>query len=247
MTMAMEWLAIHIFGVFIAFGLLVIVARKEDTEYKSELLLTIACCLVTLVAKSIYIVGGSKETLIAVGKLEYLGKCFANYCALMFMVRWRKLKVPQWFVNILLIINVAFYILIATLDMHHLYYKDCWLAPSKVNLAGYTLEIQAAPMYYVYMLFQLLEIAGCIVIIISSFREKKSSPMPYKIKLHVTLLAAVCSPMVLLALRILGILKGDDPTPLGILMAGMFMSFAVVRYGLFDPVKIGRASCRERV
>ncbi len=237
MTMAMEWLAIHIFGVFIAFGLLVIVARKEDTEYKSELLLTIACCLVTLVAKSIYIVGGSKETLIAVGKLEYLGKCFANYCALMFMVRWRKLKVPQWFVNILLIINVAFYILIATLDMHHLYYKDCWLAPSKVNLAGYTLEIQAAPMYYVYMLFQLLEIAGCIVIIISSFREKKSSPMRYKIKLHVTLLAAVCSPMVLLALRILGILKGDDPTPLGILMAGMFMSFAVVRYGLFDPVK----------
>ena len=97
MTMAMEWLAIHIFGVFIAFGLLVIVARKEDTEYKSELLLTIACCLVTLVAKSIYIVGGSKEALIAVGKLEYLGKCFANFFLVAFIIQYCNIKTHKWF------------------------------------------------------------------------------------------------------------------------------------------------------
>ena len=55
MTFAIEWLALHIFGVLVAFALLVIVFRKEDTNYKGELILTIACCLVTLVAKSIYI------------------------------------------------------------------------------------------------------------------------------------------------------------------------------------------------
>ena len=64
MTFAIEWLALHIFGVLVAFALLVIVFRKEDTNYKGELILTIACCLVTLVAKSIYIAGGQKETLI---------------------------------------------------------------------------------------------------------------------------------------------------------------------------------------
>ena len=31
--------------------------------------------------------------------------------------------------------------MIATVDYHHLYYKDYWLAPSKANLNGYTLEI----------------------------------------------------------------------------------------------------------
>lgn len=45
------------------------------------------------------------------------------------------------------------------------------------------------------------------------------------------------SPMILLSLRLLGILKGDDPTPLGILLSCIFLSIAVVKYGLFDPVK----------
>ena len=121
MTFAIEWLALHIFGVLVAFALLVIVFRKEDTNYKGELILTIACCLVTLVAKSIYIAGGQKETLIVIGKMEYLGKCFGNYCALMFIMRWRNIKIPQWFIHTLLAVNVGFYILIATVDYHHLY------------------------------------------------------------------------------------------------------------------------------
>lgn len=111
MIFATGWLSLHLFGVFITFALLVIVSQKEDTTYKSELLLTIACCLVTLVAKSIYIVGGSRQTLLTIGKLEYLGKSFANYCALMFILRWQNIKIPKWFINALLFINCAFYIL----------------------------------------------------------------------------------------------------------------------------------------
>ena len=235
MTFAIEWLALHIFGVLVAFALLVIVFRKEDTNYKGELILTIACCLVTLVAKSIYIAGGQKETLIVIGKMEYLGKCFGNYCALMFIMRWRNIKIPQWFIHTLLAVNVGFYILIATVDYHHLYYKDYWLSPSKAILSGYTLEISAAPMYYVYMVFLLAEIVTSISIIISSYCSQRS--MPNKGKIHFLMVAAMLSPMILLSLRLLGILKGDDPTPLGILLSCIFLSIAVVRYGLFDPVK----------
>lgn len=237
MTIAIGWLALHVLGIFIAFALLIIVFRKEDTNYKTELILAIACCLVTLVAKSLYIVGGSEETLLALGKLEYLGKCFANYCALMFVLRWKQARIPRWAGDLLLIVNVAFYILIATVDHHHLYYKDYWMEPSKTNLCGETLVIAPAPIYYVYMAFLLGEILTCIIIVISSIREKKNSPMPYKTGLHLMLLAAVSSPMILLSLRILGVIKGDDPTPLGILLSCVFMSMAVVKYGLFDPVK----------
>ena len=228
MTFAIEWLALHIFGVLVAFALLVIVFRKEDTNYKGELILTIACCLVTLVAKSIYIAGGQKETLIVIGKMEYLGKCFGNYCALMFIMRWRNIKIPQWFIHTLLAV-------IATVDYHHLYYKDYWLSPSKAILSGYTLEISAAPMYYVYMAFLLAEIVTSISIIISSYCSQRS--MPNKGKIHFLMVAAMLSPMILLSLRLLGILKGDDPTPLGILLSCIFLSIAVIRYGLFEPVK----------
>lgn len=235
MIYAIEWLSLHIFGIFACIFLLLVVSQKEDTNYKSEILLTIACCLVTLVSKSIYIVGGQEETLLAVGKLEYLGKCFANYCVLLFLLRWRNTKIPQWFIYSLLIINIGFYILIATIDHHHLYYKSYWLAPSKVNLSGYTLEIAPAPMYYFFMIFLVVEIVASISVIISSYRSKKN--MPYKLKLHVLLIAALLSPMILLSLRLLGLLKGDDPTPLGMLFSCIFLSIAVVKYGLFDPVK----------
>ena len=235
MTFAAGWLLLHIFGVLVAFDLLVIVFRKEDTNYKGELILTIACCLVTLVAKSIYIVGGQKETMVVIGKMEYLGKCFGNFCALMFMIRWKNIKIPQWVIHLLLVVNMGFYVMIATVDYHHLYYKDYWLAPSKANLNGYTLEISPAPMYYVYMAFLLAEIMTTIGIIISSYCSQRS--MPNKGKIHFLMIAAMLSPMLLLSLRILKILKGDDPTPLGILLSCIFMSIAVVKYGLFDPVK----------
>ena len=125
--------------------------------------------------------------------------------------------------------------MIAPVDYHHLYYKDYWLAPSKANLNGYTLEISPAPMYYVYMAFLLAEIMTTIGIIISSYCSQRS--MPNKGKIHFLMIAAMLSPMLLLSLRILKILKGDDPTPLGILLSCIFMSIAVVKYGLFDPVK----------
>ena len=153
----------------------------------------------------------------------------------MFMIRWKNIKIPQWVIHLLLVLNMGFYVMIATVDYHHLYYKDYWLAPSKANLNGYTLEISPAPMYYVYMAFLLAEIMTTIGIIISSYCSQRS--MPNKRKIHFLMIAAMLSPMLLLSLRILKILKGDDPTPLGILLSCIFMSIAVVKYGLFDPVK----------
>ena len=153
----------------------------------------------------------------------------------MFMIRWKNIKIPQWVIHLLLVLNMGFYVMIATVDYHHLYYKDYWLAPSQANLNGYTLEISPAPMYYVYMAFLLAEIMTTIGIIISSYCSQRS--MPNKGKIHFLMIAAMLSPMLLLSLRILKILKGDDPTPLGILLSCIFMSIAVVKYGLFDPVK----------
>lgn len=153
----------------------------------------------------------------------------------MFMIRWKNIKIPQWVIHLLLVVNMGFYVMIATVDYHHLYYKDYWLAPSKANLNGYTLEISPAPMYYVYMAFLLAEIMTTIGIIISSYCSQRS--MPNKGKIHFLMIAAMLSPMLLLSLRILKILKEDDPTPLGILLSCIFMSIAVVKYGLFDPVK----------
>ena len=109
--MAMIWLSVHLVGVAIAF--LLIISRKEDTDYKSMLLMAIACCLVTLVTKCFYIMGGSLETMLVLGKIEYLGKCFANFFALLFILKWEKIKLPDWLINLLFLANLSFFILIS--------------------------------------------------------------------------------------------------------------------------------------
>ena len=77
--------------------------------------------------------------------------------------------------------------------------KDYWLAPSKANLNGYTLEISPAPMYYVYMAFLLAEIMTTIGIIISSSCSQRS--MPNKGKIHFLMIAAMLSPCLLYTSR----------------------------------------------
>ncbi len=65
----------------------------------------------------------------------------------MFMIRWKNIKIPQWVIHLLLVLNMGFYVMIATVDYHHLYYKDYWLAPSKANLNGYTLGSCGGPVF----------------------------------------------------------------------------------------------------
>lgn len=235
---AIVWMALHIFGVLVTVYLLWVVSNKQDTNYKSELLLTVACCMIALVAKCIYIAGGSKETMIAIGKLEYLGKCFANFCILSFLIRWRNLQLPRGLMNGVLLLNMFFYAVIVTGDRHQLYYKSYGLKPSKYILDGFSLEISPAPLYYVYMIFLLAEIIASLCIILSSYFARKN--MLHRFTLHFYLFIAMLSPMLLLLSRILGIFKGDDPTPLGMLLACIFMSVSVIKYGLFDPVKTAK-------
>lgn len=61
--------------------------------------------------------------------------------------------------------------------------------------------------------------------------------MPDRLNLHIILLFSMLSPAILLSLRLLGILKWDDPTPLGMFFACVFMCIAVVKYKMIDPVK----------
>ena len=235
--MAMIWLSVHLVGVAIAFLLMFIISRKEDTDYKSMLLMAIACCLVTLVTKCFYIMGGSLETMLVLGKIEYLGKCFANFFALLFILKWEKIKLPDWLINLLFLANLSFFILISTVGMHHLYYREYWLAPSDMNLSGHILSSTPAPLYYLYMITQIIEITGYMIVVGISFRQKQNSPNYLKYQLHASLLGVVLAPLILLTMWLLGVIKGDDPTPLGILLASVFMSLAVIIYGLFDPVR----------
>lgn len=237
------WLGIHIFGVIIAFALLFSVISKQNLEYKAWLILTVVCCLMALTAKSLFIVADDFREMVVLAKLEYMGKCFANYYALLFILQYRRIKWPKWVTKGMLGINFVMFCIIMTCDYHKLYYKSMGVSVSKV---GNLLVLEKAPLYYFYMAFILFEAFLYLYLsldMLIRFRKNKE----YR-KLHLTLVAAGMAPFILLFLHVIGgPIFEQDMTPIGILIAAMLFVGAVNYYGLFDLVRNAKDNVVENI
>lgn len=229
--MQLVWLGIHIFGVIVCFILLISVMRTRNTAYKSSLLLTVICGIIIFVARCLYIEAGTLEELIALGKMEYLGKCFANYCLVAFIIQYCDIKTPKWFLGALGFINSFMCAVIMTCEHHHLYYTSIDM---KLTSVGYTLVLGKAPLYYFYMLFCMSEL---VLFFYYCFRPLEKQ---YRFKnarmLRLVLGVAGMAPVVMLAFTVFGVTGSVDPTPLGVLLSAVLLVLAVNCYGLFDTV-----------
>lgn len=234
------WLALHILGCGIVFALIYVVIDKEDTDLKNELLLAVACCLVTLVAKSLYIIAETEEAMFLLAKVEYIGKCFANYCALLFIINWKKVKVPKILQRGMFIVNAIMFGVIMTSGYHCLYYVNVRLAPSKLTIGGQIIVMEKGPLYYFYMLYVLLEIIMFMAIYIYCIYRDKRLMANKSTFTHTMILGSCIAPLLLLILRCVNVVKDDDPTPMGIFLAVIFLLLAVLNGGLLDTVRIAK-------
>lgn len=238
--MAFIWLGLHIIGCLVVVGFIFLVIDKESADFKNELLLTAACCMVSLVAKNLYLLAHSQEALMVLAKVEYLGKCFASYYAFLFLLKWRRVNFPKILQRIMFAINLIAFCIIMTFDYHNLYYKNVYMASSNYSVGGYVLAADKAPFYNFYMGFVVLECILFIVVYIYSARKRKREFKGEPMSMHVLLIGSCLAPVLLLSLRVLHVLKGDDPTPLGLFVAVLLLMIAVIRGGLFDTVELAK-------
>ena len=148
------WLCIHVSGVLVAFFLLASILRQRESDYKSRLIMTIICCMIALVSRSLFIMAQDMPEMIALGKTEYCGKCFANFLALSFVLSYYRVKWPRWVMQTLFGINLVAFAVIMTCNYHHLYYTSYQVVPTN---SGNILVLGKAPLYYFYMAFCLVE------------------------------------------------------------------------------------------
>ncbi|MBO5208969.1 MAG: response regulator [Lachnospiraceae bacterium] len=232
--MQMVWLSIHLVGVFISFILLLSVWDKRDSEYKSRLLITIICCIILLVARCLYIVADTQPELLALGKIEYMGKIFANFSVLLFILRYYRVKWPKKFLWGLFIVNFIMCIIIMTCDYHTLYYSSIDMITSG---DGYVLKLGKAPLYYFNMGFTLFQLVLYLYVCLNPaykyLRVKEKG-------VQTLLIGAGLAPFVMLFVYLVGWTGGFDTAPIGVLLAVICLAIAVKRYGLFDLVKNAR-------
>ena len=229
--MQLIWLGIHIVGVIVCFILLISVMRTREKAYKSPLLLTVVCGIIIFVARCLYIQADTMDALLAYGKMEYLGKCFANFCMVAFIILYCDIKTPKWFLGALGGINCVMCAVILTCEYHQLYYTSM---RQELTPVGYTLVLGKAPLYYFYMIFCMAELLlffyYCVRPLEQQYRFKNAR------MLRLVLSVAAMAPVIMLALSVFGVTGGVDLTPLGVLMSAVFLVLAVRCYGLFDTV-----------
>ena len=237
--MQMIWLCIHVFGVLVSFFLLVSILKQRDSGYKSRLSLTIFCCLIALVSRSLFIVAQEMREMIALCKMEYCGKCFANFIALAFVLAYYRIQWNRKVLMTLFGVNLAMFIIIMTCDYHHLYYSSYEVVSTN---SGNILLLGKAPLYYCYMVFCLAEMILYLYVCINpAYQQLRKGTRT----IQVLLIMAGIMPFVMLLLYLSGVTGGFDTTPLGILFSVIFLFAAVNRYGLFDLVQNAKEAVIE--
>lgn len=237
--MQTAWLCIHIFGVLVGFFLLVSILKQRDSDYKSKFTITIICCLIALVSRSLFIMAQDLREMIALCKTEYCGKCFANFIALTFVLSYYRIKWPRKLILTLFGINLAMFMVIMTCDYHSLYYTSYEVAATG---NGNILILGKAPIYYLYMAFCMIEMILYLYVCINpAYQQVRKATRA----IQGLLIMAGIVPFVMLIVYLSGITGGFDTTPLGILFSVIFLFAAVNRYGLFDTVQNAKETVIE--
>ena len=226
-----QWLGIHCVAVVASVIMLATILSKKGNEYRNYLCLTSVCCIVALTSKCFGIVGVEYREMLIALKMEYLGKCFAIFFSLLFIIRFRNKKVPGWVIWILFFINSAMCVIIMTCEHHKLYYT--FIAVERKTF-GSQLLVGKAPLYYCYMGFTICEIVVFMVLCFRAWRKTKDNDA--RKSAYLQLCYAGVAPVVLLSFQCLGIIKGLDMVPLGIFLSVLFSTRAVNKYRLFDVI-----------
>lgn len=229
--MQMIWLGIHCLGAVVGFVLLLSILQKKDSEYKNSLLMVIVCCILIMVSRSLAIMATEQRELLALGKMEYLGKCFAIFYGIDFIVKYYRVQWSAVMMRILFAVNFVMCGIILTCDYHNLYYTSIGMTHTGY---GYVLVLEKAPLYYFYMTFMLIEVLLYLYVCLNpTYKRMKTQARG----VQYLLTGAGATPAAMLFLYLTGLTDGLDMVPLGALTTVLFFAFAVNKYGLFDLVK----------
>ena len=201
--------------------------------------MTIICCLIALVSRCLFIMAQDMREMIALGKTEYFGKCFANFVALAFVLSYYRIRWPRKMMLTLFGINLVLFVVIMTCDYHSLYYTSFEIVATN---SGNILILGKAPLYYFYMIFCLVEMVLYLYVCINpAYQQTRTGTRA----IQGNLIMASIMPFIMLLLYLSGATGGFDTTPLGILFSVVFLSIAVNKYGLFDTVQNAKEAVIE--
>lgn len=229
---------IMLIGVLITIITMYVIYKQKTSSSQKELLIAAICSFISIYGYYVEIGCTNTESAMLAIKIGYVGKCYAIFFSLAFIISYLKSKVPKFAIKSLFFIESMFLLSVLTNEYHGLYYKSYELVSN-----GYYnyISVEKGPIYFGFMIAMLINIS------IYYYLPIKSVKITYgknRFKYIMLILAGIC-PMVALLMYVTGIFTLFDLTPIGIILANCCITITVLKFGLFDTLEIAKDNILE--
>lgn len=218
---------------------LLLVAYKKPSENARNLLLTLSCGFVNILAYTFEIHSHEVETMLYTMKLGYLFKIFAVFAYLYFVASYCRIKLPDWVMRGLVVFSAWELILIYTCQYHTFFYREIALCTD--GLVPY-LDVEPGIFYYVLVVVLVVTMLGFVHMLGKRMKESVDKEERRRTKM---LLIAGGIPVLGVIIQVAFQIKSIDMIPISYGLSAAHLLILVQKYGLLNTMDIAKESILE--
>ena len=229
----------------ISLGLAVFTGIKRKDPVKTELFMVMLAITVWCSASLLEALFTDLGIKIIFTKISYIGIVTSPVFFFLFISRYTNLD--RWVTGknriFLLVVPAITFLMAATNELHGLVWPDIYLKQN--NIAGVFAFYEHGLWYWFNIAYSYAFLLGGIAMLVFSFTRNKHF---YSLQSRVLIFASF-SPLIgniIYSFHQTG-LEGIDITPLFFTISGVFLTFAIFRYHLFDITPVAREAVTENL
>lgn len=215
-----------------------IFAQQRPSSYQKLLTITSICGFLGVVAYVQELLAVNLEEAFLAARFGYIGKSFAMMLFLLFLAKYCDVPLPKPVVSGIIVYSTLNMMVVLTCKYHSLYYTSVDFV---IDGDRRYLVLGKGPLYWLFMVITILTMASFVLIALRTIVKRKGIER----RRLVLLCMSGIIPAVALVLNLLPVMKGFDPTPLGILATTMLVSYSVMRYGLLDTMQLAKDNAMD--
>lgn len=205
-------------------SVVMILTDQHETSLREYAILGLFCSMLIMLSYYVELNQPGFAAKIDAVKFGYVGRTFISPLMLMLAIRYYEAKFGRLWQYLLFLIPLITLYLVFTYEDNHLFYENVTLG------ANGLLQISPGPVYFVYFAYNtvlsLIYISFCLYQRASLRRREKRN--------NTVLLLACLFPFMMLLIYTAGWSNGYDITVIGVMIAALLVTFAILRFGLLN-------------
>jgi len=220
--------SLQVVATLICLTSVLIMAFKKTSSYSNVIIITFLCGFVQNSGYVLELLSKNVDEGMMAVKAEYLGGAFEICLLTFFVFKYCGHEFNGILKGMLIFEGCIILFGVWTWQYTHLYYKEASFISDSVIPH---LSLEHGWLYYLFAVTTIVELTGCIFILVVSILKTNQEHMKYN---FILLLIIVFIPFFGFIVAILGVFEGYDSTPFSVAISIGFFAFAIARNHVFD-------------